>query len=283
MALAPGVSSNLADSVYVGTTNPDGQANTINLAVNGGRSSQNTFTVDGADITDRGSNITIQAYPSVDSIGEFQVLRSLYPAESGRSGGGQVNVVTRSGTDKFHGSGFEFVRNEKLNANSYFNNQNKPLGVDSNGKAIRPPFRYNNFGFTIGGPIYFLKFGEKDPGDGYFGRIPKTFFFFSEEVRRDVRYTTLTSTVPDAALRSGIFPVPICLFGNRNDLQLDACRGDAAVQRCRDQPSFAAIFDGYFQPVAASDKSGDVRPLISDEGDLKLSTGDLQNRQHVYR
>lgn len=63
VALSPGVSNDLADQVYVGTTNPDGQANTINIAVNGARSSQNTFTVDGADITDRGSNITIQAYP----------------------------------------------------------------------------------------------------------------------------------------------------------------------------------------------------------------------------
>ncbi|MBK7599950.1 MAG: carboxypeptidase regulatory-like domain-containing protein [Acidobacteria bacterium] len=83
VALAPGVSNDLADQVYVGTTNPDGQANTIGIAVNGARQSQNTFTVDGADITDRGSNITIQAYPNIDSIGEFKVLRSLYPAESG--------------------------------------------------------------------------------------------------------------------------------------------------------------------------------------------------------
>src|SRR6185295_6126648 len=112
VALAPGVSNDLADQVYVGTTNPEGQANTINISVNGARSSQNTFTVDGADITDRGSNITIQAYPSVDSIGEFRVLRSLFPAESGRSGGGQVNVITRSGGDKFHGSAYEFIRNE---------------------------------------------------------------------------------------------------------------------------------------------------------------------------
>jgi len=116
VALAAGVSNDLADQVYVGTTNPEGQANTINISVNGARSSQNTFTVDGADITDRGSNITIQAYPSVDSIGEFKVLRSLYPAESGRSGGGQVNIVTRSGTAKYHGSAFEFLRNEVLNA-----------------------------------------------------------------------------------------------------------------------------------------------------------------------
>jgi hypothetical protein len=211
VALAPGVSSNLADQVYVGTTNPNGEANIINLAVNGARSSQNTFTVDGADITDRGSNLTIQAYPSVDSIGEFRVLRSLYPAESGRSGGGQVNVVTRSGTNQFRGSVFEFVRNEKFNANRYFDNQTAPLGRDSEGKAIRAPFRYNNFGGVIGGPVYFFNFGERDPNEGMFRKYKKTFFFFSSEFRRDIRYPSLTSTVPDANLRAGIFPIPICL------------------------------------------------------------------------
>jgi hypothetical protein len=215
ITLAPGVSSNLADQVYVGTTNPDGQANTVQISVNGSRSSQNTFTIDGADITDRGSNLTIQAYPSVDSIGEFKVLRSLYPAESGRSGGGQVNIVTRSGTDKFHGSLFEFVRNEKLNANTFFNNRSFPLGVDSNGKAIRPPFRYNNYGFTIGGPVYFLRFGERDPSDSVFGKMPHTYFFFSEERRNDIRYPSLSSTVPDANIRNGVFPIDVCLSATR--------------------------------------------------------------------
>src|SRR5678815_4835776 len=97
ITLSPGVTNDLADQVYVGTTNPAGQANTVNIAVNGARSAQNTYTVDGADVTDRGSNITIQAYPSVDSISEFRVLRSLFPAEMGGSGGGLINVVTRSG------------------------------------------------------------------------------------------------------------------------------------------------------------------------------------------
>jgi Carboxypeptidase regulatory-like domain len=210
VALAPGVSSNLDDQVYVGTVNPDGQANTINLAVNGARSSQNTFTVDGADITDRGSNLTIQAYPSVDSIGEFTILRSLYPAESGRSGGGQINVVTKSGTDRFSGSMFEFVRNEKFNANDFFTNQTAPLGRDENGKALRRPFRYNNFGWTLGGPVYFINFGQG--GDnGFFRKYEKTYFFYSQEFRKDLRYPTLSSTVPDANLRAGIFPVAICL------------------------------------------------------------------------
>ena len=211
VTLAPGVSNDLADQVYQGTVNPEGQANTVQISVNGARSSQNTFTVDGADITDRGSNLTIQAYPSVDSIGEFRVLRSLYPAESGRSGGGQVNVVTRSGTSKFRFSAFEFVRNDKFNANTpLINSQTNPvLGRNADGKAIRPPFRYNNYGFTIGGPVYFLNFGENDKG--WFRRWDKTFFFFSEEQRKDRRSQTLTSTVPTAQQRAGFFTVPICL------------------------------------------------------------------------
>lgn len=214
VTLAPGVTNDLADQVYVGTTNPEGQANIVQIAVNGARSSQNTFTVDGADITDRGSNLTIQAYPSVDSIGEFRVLRSLYPAESGRSGGGQVNVVTRSGTSKFRGSAFEFIRNEAFNANDPLTNSTPSLaatlGRDSNGKIKRRPFRYNNYGWTIGGPVFFLKFGEREDGD-WFGRWSKTFFFFSQEWRDDKRFPTLVSTVPNQLQRQGLFTVPICL------------------------------------------------------------------------
>jgi hypothetical protein len=209
VTLAPGVSNDLSDQVYVGTVNPEGQANTVQIAVNGGRATQNTFTVDGADITDRGSNLTIQAYPSVDSIGEFKVLRSLFPAESGSSGGGQVNILTRSGGKDFHGTLFEFVRNERFNANDFFTKQNTALPRDADGKIKRRPFRYNNFGLTFGGPIYVPNFGE---GSGpMFKKLSRTFFFFSEEQRRDIRYPTLSSTVPDAALRQGIFPFPVCI------------------------------------------------------------------------
>jgi len=222
VALAPGVSSDLSDQVYVGTTNPEGQANIVALSVNGARSSQNTFTVDGADVTDRGSNLTIQGYPSIDSIGEFRVLRSLYPAESGRSGGGQVNVITRSGTSKFHGTLYEFVRNDKLNANTFFNNQRAPRGIDENGKAIRPPFRYNNYGWNLGGPIYFFNFGEGNDG-GLFRRYDKTFFFFSQEFRKDRRSTTFLPTVPDANLRRGVFPIDVCI--NPNNVSTETCTG----------------------------------------------------------
>lgn len=213
ITLAPGVSNDLADQVYVGTTNPAGQANTMNIAVNGARSAQNTYTIDGADVTDRGSNITIQAYPSVDSISEFTVKRSLFTADSGRSGGGQINVVTRGGGDQFHGSLFEFVRNERLNANDFISNRSTApaFGREANGDAKRAPFRYNNFGGTIGGPVYLPRFGEGGPA---VKRLKHTFFFFSEEQRRDIRYPTLTGSVPDLNMRQGIFPIDICLSAN---------------------------------------------------------------------
>jgi hypothetical protein len=255
VALAPGVSNDLADQVYVGTTNPEGQANTINISVNGARSSQNTFTVDGADITDRGSNITIQAYPSVDSIGEFKVLRSLYPAESGRSGGGQVNIVTRSGTREFHGSAFEFVRNEVFNANNFLSNSVTgagPFGRGENGKLKRAPFHYNNFGWTLGGPVYFLKFGERDPDDSYFGRWDRTFFFFSQEFRRDSRFTApVTTSVPDQNLRNGIFPVDLCI----NPIPSGTCTGSNILTAGSQLPA------GRFNPVAVAYLNGIYRQL----------------------
>ena len=213
ITLSPGVTNDLADQVYVGTTNPAGQANTVNISVNGARSAQNTYTVDGADVTDRGSNITIQAYPSVDSISEFKVLRSLFAAESGRSGGGQINVVTRGGGEEFHGTFYEFVRNDILNANDFISNRNPnpPFGREENGKAKRAPFRYNDYGFTVGGPVYFPKFGEGS--GGMFAKVQRTYFFFSEEQRKDRRYPLLVAPagVPDLNMRQGIFPIDICL------------------------------------------------------------------------
>ena len=100
---------------------------------------------------------------------------------------------------------------------------NPPCGRTSDGKARRCPLRYNNFGFTVGGPIYFLKFGERDPGDSYFGKMAGTFFFFSEEQRRAKQYATFTPTVPDASLRQGIFPVDVCI--NPNNVAGATCTG----------------------------------------------------------
>ena len=138
----PGVTSNAADQIYVGTTNPSGQVNIVSFSVNGNRQSQNNWTIDGADNVDHGSNITLLVYPSVDAISEFEIERSNYGAEFGRSASGQINVVTRSGTSQFHGSAYEFFRNDALNAvNSYTKHTNGTKAV----------LRYNDFGGTFGG------------------------------------------------------------------------------------------------------------------------------------
>lgn len=182
VTLQPGVASQLPASIGFGITNTD------NVSVNGARGSANNWTVDGADVNDSGSNLTLLNVPSVDAIQEFTLQRSTYDAQYGRSGGGQVQVVTRSGTNQFHGSAYEFWRNDVLNANEFFAN--------SAGSA-RPPFRYNNFGFTAGGPVYI-------PGH-YNTDKSKTFFFVSEEWRKTGTPSTNIATLPSPAQLGGTF------------------------------------------------------------------------------
>jgi hypothetical protein len=188
LVLQPGVTTALSsDQLYVGVSSPSGLSNQINFAVNGQRPTQNNWTVDGADNFDRGANLTLLNFPSIDSIAEFKVLRSSYLPENGRSSGGIVNVVTRSGTNSFHGSAYEFFRNDVLQANNYFNNRDQ---------ITRPPLRWNDFGFTVGGPI--LK--------------NKTFFFYSMDWRRIITYHTFTSgEIPTPAELSGTLPFPVCV------------------------------------------------------------------------
>ncbi|MGH9523074.1 MAG: carboxypeptidase regulatory-like domain-containing protein [Terriglobales bacterium] len=188
VTLNPGVASDLStDQFYVGASNPTGTSNQINIIVNGGRPSQQSWKIDGSEDLNRGSNLTLFAYPSIDSIAEFKVLRANFLPEHGRASSGEVSVVTRGGTNQFHGSAYEFFRNDKLNANNYFNNLNK---------IKRPPMRWNDWGFTIGGPI------KKD----------NTFFFYSQEWRHFITYTTFTTgQLPTGAEMTGTFPVPVCI------------------------------------------------------------------------
>lgn len=192
--LQPGISYGGGDQLYIGLSNPSGQTNTVSFSINGQRNSANNWTVDGADNMDRGSNLTLLVYPSVDAIAEFRTFRNTYSAEFGRSASGQIDVITKSGTHDFHGSAYEFFRNDVLNANSFFTNYvNKP----------RPPFRYNDFGYSIGGPVWIPHV--------YNSERNKTFFFFSQEVRRVITYSPLTlSGDPTAEERQGTFPHPVC-------------------------------------------------------------------------
>jgi len=199
----PGVNSSATtDQLYVGVTVPSGSSAQIPFSINGARNSANSWLVDGADNVDRGSNLTLLNTPSIDAIEEFKVLRSNYSAEFGRAAGGQISVVTKSGTSQFHGDVYEFVRNNAFAANNFLNNANS-LNLGADGKAQVPALHYNNFGYTVGGPVYIPGHYNKEKN--------KTFFFFSNEFRRVITYTTGTATLPSAAELNGTFPTPVCI------------------------------------------------------------------------
>jgi hypothetical protein len=190
--LQPGVTSALPDQVGFGLSN------NTSISVNGARATANNWTVDGADINDSGSNGTLLNVPSIDAIQEFTLQRSNYDASYGRSGGGQVLVATKSGTSEFHGDAYEFVRNDFFNANNELLNAQ---GVD------RPVERYNDFGFTVGGPLFIPKVYNRQKN--------KTFFFWSEEWRKESTPSETTVNTPTAAELIGNFtgPIPVASPG----------------------------------------------------------------------
>ncbi len=183
LTLQPGVASTLSDTVGFG-----GIANTSSISVNGNRTGANNWMVDGSDVNDSGSNLTVLNAPSIDALQEFTLGRSTYDAQYGRSMGGQVNVVTKSGTSDFHGSAYEFFRNDVLNATNFFVNR---------AHGQKPPFRFNDWGFTLGGPLFI-------PGH-YNTDKTKTFFFWSEEWQRTRTPTTFTATIPNPQELTGDF------------------------------------------------------------------------------
>ena len=201
VSLMPGVTSASVDQMYVGTSLPSGGNATIPFSINGTRNSASGWTVDGADNVDRGSNQTLINTPSIDAIEEFKVLRGSYSAESGRAGGGQISVVTKSGTNEFHGDVFEFVRNSAFSANNFYSNATR-LNLGPDGKSQVAPLHYNNFGETLGGPLWIPKV--------YNGKN-KTFFFFSQEFRRVITYNSGTATLPTTGQLNGTFTNPVCV------------------------------------------------------------------------
>ena len=161
----------------------------VAYSINGGRTEYNNWELDGGDNMDNGSNSTLNVYPNVEAIAEFKVLTSNYGAQYGRNGSGTIEVETKSGTQSFHGSAFEYLRNDYFNANEWFDNAN---GIP------RPAYKKHDFGYTIGGPVYIP--------NHYNSEKKKTFFFFSEEWRRQKDpYTSTPQNVPSDAERSGDF------------------------------------------------------------------------------
>ena len=188
VALTPGATN------QSGSDEPGTGAATVAYSINGGRTEYNNWEVDGTNNLDDGSNTTLITYPSLDAIAEFRVLTSNYGAQYGRNGSGTVEVETKSGTTSFHGDVYEFNRNDAYNAK----------------KALQttvPEYKKNDYGYTIGGPVFI-------PGH-YNTDKTKTFFFWSQEWRKDiVPGQDFNTPVPSTAELAGNFselcPGPDC-------------------------------------------------------------------------
>jgi len=180
--LVPGIVSTA--NVSVG-----GVGGLSSVYVNGNRGTMNQLTINGIGDIDTGADGSQNVTVSIDSIAEFKVLTGQYQAEYGRNAGGQIAMVTKSGTDQFHGSGYIYHRHDDLNANTFINNVR---GLP------RTLYRYNDPGYTIGGPVYFphLLRRTKD----------KLFFFWSQEWQQQLAPQSLKNIeVPTQLERQGNF------------------------------------------------------------------------------
>jgi hypothetical protein len=188
LQLQPGVQSQIGNNLFYGSDKPGV------VTVNGGRGRSNNYSVNGGDSNDLFANLPA-VQPSPDSIEEFRVITNSFDAEYGRNSGAVVNVVTKSGTNNIHGSAYEFFRNDVLNAHGF-----------TFSPTPKAPFKQNQFGGTLGGPI------KKD----------KTFIFGSYEGRRIVRgIVSQNVPVPTGGDYSGTFtgsPTdPVVFPGTLND------------------------------------------------------------------
>lgn len=183
IALVPGVSNQTQqDEARVGAIG------SVAYSVNGGRTEYNSFNVDGSETANAGINkdhSTLIVYPSLDAIQDVKVLTSNYGAEYPSTGNATTIITTKSGTDKYHGNLYEFVRNELFNAKGYFDVTNGA-----------PLYRRNDFGGTIGGPLSIPH---------VYNAKAKTHFFFSEEARLETDPFAYRQAVPSLEERSGDF------------------------------------------------------------------------------
>ena len=204
------------------------------FSANGARSLQNNFLLDGIDNNSNlpdllnGSSYVIE--PPVESLQEFKVQTSSYTAEFGRGNGAIINAVTRSGTNQIHGALYEFFRNDALDARNYYD-------------TTRQPYKQNQFGGTIGGPIVLPKI--------YNGR-GHTFFFTDYEGFRSIDSQPIPAIVPTAAQRSGDFSANLDLTNPVNNPN-----SGAPVLDCNGQPTYAGeIFNSRLAQQSTLNSTG---------------------------
>ena len=245
MGLSAGVQATVFNAITLGRGSQD-------IEVNGAGPSQNNYSQDGASINsysatgrvaDSGNNPGM-AIVNPDAIAEFKIQTSMYDASYGRNPGANVNVVTKSGTNQYHGTAFEFFRNTDLNANDFFRKTNLPIGgVPQNG---RPILNQNQFGGSFGGPI------KKD----------KLFFFVSEQETRQIN---------GAAAQGYSDPsVPAIPLGDRSTPAFQAALGAAFGAGCGTLLSNGSTSVGGVQ-IACN--GSNINPVALKILNLKLANG----------
>jgi len=201
----------------------------------------NNYIKDGIDNNDETTNQPLHR-PILDAVREFKVLTGTYSAEYGRQAGGQIIVTTKSGTNQYHGSLFEFHRNSVLDARNFFARSCIKRDASGNCLSYKPSFRRNQFGGVIGGPV----------------RRDRTFFFAGYEGQRRGQQEAGLANVPTAAMRQGDFSGIANLFlrdpnktGNCTAADRTACFPDNKIPQARWSPQGAGLLGLYPSPNAA--------------------------------
>ena len=210
------------------------------VSVSGAQSNSNLYLVDGEYNLDSGGNGNLLVTPSVDSIEEFKILRNDYSAEFGSATGGVINVVTKSGGQQFHGTAYDFYRNDKLDATDTF------LNASGQNKSR---LHQNDYGFTVGGPVFIPKI--------YNTSRTTDFFFISTEWRHETRGNVVQDFVPTARQRQGILD-PTCTAPGESascvvqpaDPQELVLTGEPNVPQSQFDPNAVAFLNRYPAPNA---------------------------------
>jgi hypothetical protein len=182
-ALVPG-----ASSTQPALNTPVGVTSNTGISFNGMRQSNNVWRMDGQEDYDRGCGGCVVVLPSVEAINEFKVETSNTSVDTGFGNAGQINVTTKSGSRNFHGTAWEYLRNEDLDAKNFFTNLNG---------QPKPPLRFNVFGYNLSGPVFIPKLYPRSKS--------RTFFFFNEEWRKLRQASIFNTPAPTAAERTGDF------------------------------------------------------------------------------
>ncbi len=203
--LVPGAApDNGLDAVHVGV------AGNNSISFNGNRLQYANWEIDGGNNTDEGSGSTFNTYPNLDTIAEFRISTSNYGAEMGKHAGANIELATKGGTRDFHGDAFEYVRNDKFDANNFFINRGTIGSI-----APKTALKWNDFGYTLGGPIYI-------PGHWNTSKT-KSFFYWSEDWRRYRQGNPLSNGVATTLERAGDFSECDPTSSNYNSIVATGC------------------------------------------------------------